>query len=155
MKYYETIGEELAHIASLHPEGMCVPSDVVKYAEDPKTKLHSRFTWDDEKAGHNYRLWQARQVIRLELKVITTGDRENAELIFNMPEKKVQTRQYVSLSTDRDSGGYRSIDVILEDEALRAQMVKDALLELQIFRAKYKSLKELAEVFAAIDRVSV
>lgn len=40
------------------------PESVVKAASSPRHPLHPCFEWDDEKAGEQYRLHQARNLIR-------------------------------------------------------------------------------------------
>jgi hypothetical protein len=54
--------------------GVLKPKDVVETARDPENVLHPRFEWDDEKAGEQYRLLQARQLIRVS--VIVTGEED-------------------------------------------------------------------------------
>jgi len=39
-------------------------SDVVEHARDKTSPLHGEFEWDNKKAGHEYRLQQARTLIR-------------------------------------------------------------------------------------------
>ena len=43
--------EELEAIAKKH-DGILRADDVVKYAKSPKTALHDKFEWDDQKAGY-------------------------------------------------------------------------------------------------------
>ena len=139
-----SIKEELRYISKLNG-GICSPYAVVKYAKNPKTLLHSKFTWDDDKAAFEYRLWQARRIISLELMVI-----ENEKL-----KEPISIRMYHSLPEDRcKNGGYRLVTDIMQDESLRNQLVEYALRELVVFQNKYKSLKELDVVFKAIDKVS-
>lgn len=40
------------------------PSVLVEEARNEKNPAHNAFEWDDEKAGHEFRLMQARQLIR-------------------------------------------------------------------------------------------
>ncbi len=42
---------------------------------------------------------------------------------------------------------------VLTEESMREQLLADALEELELFRSKYRRLKELAGVFAAIQKV--
>ena len=136
----EQIQVELEQIATTH-EGILYPHDVVEFARDPETALHSRFTWDDTKAAEEYRTWQARQVIRLYVNVIY--------------EEHPPTRIFVSLEEDRaNGGGYRYILNVLTDDERRKQLLDQALKEFRILRKKYQELKELAEVYQAIDRAS-
>jgi hypothetical protein len=129
---------ELKRIAEEN-DGLLQPETVVDEARPVSSPLHSRFEWDNTVAGEAYRLWQARQLIRVVVEVITqTGEKENV---------------FVSLSSDRKESGYRVMTEVLTDKQMRAQMLSDALAELECFRDKYKRLKELAAVFSAIKKV--
>lgn len=44
--------------------GKLTASLLEKAASNPKHSLHKEFVWDDQIAGHKYRLIQARQIIR-------------------------------------------------------------------------------------------
>jgi hypothetical protein len=133
------IQKELEAIRKSHG-GHLRPEDIVEFARDKKTALHSRFQWDDTDAAHQWRLQQARQIIRVHVTVIQ--------------EDVGPVRAYVSLKTDRHhKGGYRAMVDVLSDEEQYAQMLADALDELRTFRAKYNKLKELRPVWDAIDSI--
>lgn len=121
--------------------GTVTPERVVAFASNPKTALHRRFVWDDTEAAHQYRVFQARQVLRVYVYV---------------PEGQEKTvRAFVSLQTDRHIGvGYRHIEDVMSDPEMRAQLLDEALDELRVFQKKYRRLKELAPVFAAAKRVA-
>ena len=51
-------------IKSLKENGQLTTSGVLNSAKDENSPLHNIFEWDDQKAGHEYRLIQARQIIR-------------------------------------------------------------------------------------------
>lgn len=120
--------------------GMLSPAAVVDFARNPKTALHSRFTWDNSEAAEQWRLHEARNVIRVYVYV---------------PEGQTEpVRAYVSLRQDRHAeGGYRAIRDVLTDEELSEQLLSEALDELRVFRRKYQQLKELHAVFAEIDQL--
>jgi hypothetical protein len=120
--------------------GAIPPAAVVQYAKDPETALHSKFTWDDGKAAEQYRLWQARQVLRVYVNI-------------TMPEntEPVRVRAFLSLPNDRKDGtGYRSLMGVIGNDTYREQMLEMAKRELKTFRYKYRTLSELAEVHKAI-----
>lgn len=114
---------------------------VVEFARDPKTALHSKFEWDDNKASHEYRLWQARHVISVHVTVVE-GCRKPVPA-------------YVSLQRDRnvEGGGYRAIADVMSDEQQRAELLQQAATELMAFKRKYARLTELNKVFEAIEEV--
>jgi hypothetical protein len=139
MKTNKTI-QELKRIAREN-DGLLQPEVVVEEARPLKSPLHKKFQWDDTIAGQQYRIWQARQLIRISVEVLT-GMKERMDV-------------FVSLSPDRDreSGGYRVMLDVLSDVQMRKQMLKDALEELENFSDKYHKLEELAEIFSAIKKV--
>lgn len=139
IKKIAVIARELRRIAKSN-EGLLLPQTVVESARSKKSPLHSRFEWDDSEAAEKYRIWQARQLIKVCVEVL--------------PGINTATEVFVSLSEDRYGGrGYRVTTEVLQDEDLAAQMLEDALAELQIFRLKYRRLSKLVEVFAAIDHL--
>lgn len=130
---------ELKRIASENG-GLLQPETVVQEARPASSPLHSRFEWDNTVAGQQYRIWQARHLIRISVEVLA-GTKESMNV-------------FVSLSPDRnkESGGYRVLTDVLTDKQMRLQMLHDALEELELFREKYKRLKELSEIFSAIKK---
>jgi hypothetical protein len=130
--------QELQRIAKKHG-GVINPPDVVAAARNPKSPLHSKFTWDDTEAAEQYRLWQARQLIRVVVTVV--------------PRTETTERVWVSLTGDRGKGGYRALVDVLSDDDMRVQLLEEAKAEFAVFRAKFGRLSELAKVFAAMDDV--
>lgn len=127
-------------LRSLYEEhGSLNPADVVEWARlHPESALHGRFTWDDTKAAHEYRLWQARQVIT------------EVEVVW--PDGK--TRQaYVSEIPRRGKEGYSALVEVISDEERRAMFLAQALDEYERVGAKYADLQELTEVRASVARV--
>lgn len=138
----EKVRRELNDIREAHDEGLLRPEDVVAFARNPKTELHKLFTWDDSEAAHQYRLEQARHIIRVVVRVLPNGP-------------QVPTRVYVSLNAERvkPGGGYRTLVSVLSDEESRANLLAEALRDLEFFQRKYAILDELADVFAAMNAV--
>ena len=64
--------------------GAVTPSLVVEFAKDETTELHKRFEWDDTAAAEQYRLNQARRVIRV-TKIVYEGERQT---LFHVPKIK-------------------------------------------------------------------
>lgn len=119
--------------------GILRPADVVEYARDPDTALHAQFEWDDGKAAEQYRLEQARRVIRCVVRVV--GD------------DAAPMRMYVSLVDDRQAGdSYRTLDDVAADEELRQRLVSQALREADSWRVRYERFTELEPVVRAIKR---
>lgn len=123
--------------------GVLLCQHVVDFAQDPGVEIHGCFEWDNTEAGHQYRLWQARKLIQVFVRV-----EENTKKPYPV---------YVSLKDDRagEGGGYRATVDVLSDDEMRDKFLMQALQELNRIRVKYNALKKLAGVFAAIDAVGV
>jgi hypothetical protein len=143
MSQQEKIVRELKALSKQN-KGFLTAQHVVEFARDPETALHSRFEWNDNKAAEEYRIWQARQLLRVYVEVI------NDDL--------KPARIFVSLKSDRynrSGGGYRPFITVLEDHQLRAEMLQDALEEFKVYRAKYAALRELARAFNDMETALV
>ncbi len=140
MQHNETVrvSEELRAIANASG-GILLPEKVVEFASNPETALHGRFTWDDTEAARQYRLFQARQVIRLNV-IVIEGSSE-------------PVRAYVSLSNDRDHGGYRRMVDVLSNDDLTSRLLADAVAELEGIKRKYEHLKALVPIWAALGSI--
>jgi hypothetical protein len=136
------IRDELHRLVHRH-RGELRPEQVVEAAKSKDSPLHASFEWDDTEAAQQYRLDQARNLIRA---VVTYED--------NGKGKALPCRVFVSLTTDRTKGGagYRLTTDVLSDTERRMQMLADAKAEMQRFREKYRALSELADVFAAMEQ---
>lgn len=137
------IEAELTRIARKN-NGVLTAEMVVAAARDEDSPLHDSFTWDNDVAAERWRLYQARNLI-LHVKVETTAVNNHRVII----------RAWTSLTTDRnhDGGGYRETIHVLSNKDQRRQLLADALAELKLFEEKYRTLKELAGVFAQIRKV--
>lgn len=99
--------------------------------------LHNEFEWNDAKAAESYRETQASYIIR-------------SLCIAPEDEQKEPVRAVFVISGEV---GYESTQIIMQNEEKRTALLDVALKELIAFKKKYAMLKELAEVFAAIDKV--
>lgn len=136
------VQDELERIRGRN-DGLLRPEDVVKAARPKSSPLHDKFDWDDGTAAHNWRLEQARHLIRVFVQVIDTG------------EGNTESRMFVALSSDRPGGGgYRVLTEVLGDDTLRRALLQDAYEDMRRFTQKYSTLVELTDVFRAMDKVN-
>lgn len=118
--------------------GYLRPTDIVEYARNEASVLHSYFTWDDSEAAYKYRLAEARALIRVCVHV----SEQTSEKI----------RAFVSLTPDRNSsGGYRAIADVLDNQILMEVLMKDVIAELAAFKRKFERFRELAEINGLIE----
>lgn len=133
---------ELKQLSNKH-NGILSPETVIKAARNPASVLHSQFEWNNSKAAHQYRLWQARHLLRVVVEIISDG------------KNKTPVNVFVSLTPDRDGcrGGYRQTVDVVSDKVLYNTMLSNALDELKTFRNKYQFIKELAVIFGEIQKL--
>lgn len=135
-----TYVDELNEICKRN-RGILRAEDVVEYAADPNTQLHSKFTWDDDEASRLWRLHEARNLIRV-------------AVIYEKKANK-EIKAFVSMMDDRtgEGGGYRLTATVLSNADMRQKLLQEAKEELMVFRDKYAMLNELANIFEAINKV--
>lgn len=117
-------------------DGALHPAVVVKEAKSKDSPLHECFDWDDRKAADAHRMNQARQLIRVAVRVIPA--------ISNSP-----VREYVSISTLRKTGtgSYLATVDVVSDEERYAQALADAIKTLQQLERRFGYIRELAPVW--------
>ncbi len=133
-----SVVDELELIRKSH-DGILRAEDVVEYATNPRSLLHDRFVWDDSEAAKQYRLEQARQLIRVS--------------VVMLPGASEPVRAFISLKSDREEsgGGYRSLPEVVNNGQLREQMLADARADAEVFRRKYDKLQEIQPIITAMD----
>jgi hypothetical protein len=109
------------------------PEKVVEAAENEQAEMHKCFTWDDTKAGHLYRLGEARKLIQGIITVDEAPDREPVE--YRAFESVVieEQRQYVPTK------------VALNDPDMREQVfveIRQSIGELSVKAKMYRYLAE-------------
>ncbi len=133
-KRTDALREELLALRSV--QGLVNPVTVVRWARsNPGSHLHGALCWDDAIAAERYRLWQVRELISVHIVDVSGGP------------------QFVSLSIDRQVGGYRTVAEVMGRTELRDVMMADALAELERVQARYQKLTELAAVWAEAGKV--
>jgi len=116
---------------------------VVEDAKSEDTPYHDYFEWDNEKAGHQWRLVQARGLVRSinEVKIIREENND-------VPIK-------VRLFHDVKPGGYTPNETVWKVEEMREQVIQKALRELRGWSNRYRLYTELAEIHKAVDNVQL
>ena len=100
--------------------GILTPAAVVEAARDPKSVLHSHFTWDDTEAAKMHREAQARALIRsVKVEIKTVSFPVSAPFFVRSPEAGGREQGYTSLAhlrTDEDAAR----DVVVSEFARAA-----------------------------------
>lgn len=124
--------DELAGI--YRREGRLTPELVVDEATPEGAALHHRFEWDNNVAGHKYRLVQARELIRSVLVTYKESDELGPQ----------QARAFVATYKpgDAESQGYVPTEEALADELTATLVLRAFERDLASLRRSYQHLSE-------------
>ena len=101
---------------------------VLDEAKDETSPLHSHFEWDDSVAAEAHRRYQARVLIQ----------RCKITIVESEP---TTIRAFVSLQSDREAGGgYRMTTKVMDDAALREELMHDIRLTIARWNQKLNLL---------------
>ncbi|MEO5375107.1 MAG: hypothetical protein H7840_12625 [Alphaproteobacteria bacterium] len=136
----QMVGERLEQLRLASSDDLTADR-VVADANAPSSPLHPLFEWDDDEAAHQYRLVQARSLIR--------------SVVVHYPAAPEGPRTAIAFVNIRqdDHHYYTATAVALSDPARRAIVLRQAWNDFQALRKRYQDLGEFAAVFAALDGV--
>lgn len=120
-----------ALVALVERDGSITPASVLDEARDEASPLHTHFEWDDSEAAEQYRLVQARGLIRRYKVTVEVK-----------PDTFVKVRQFSSVpAADPDEGtDYVLTSEALKDDVQRDFIFKQCIREIATLRAKYGAL---------------
>ena len=120
--------------------GMISAEQFVEQAKPESSILHSYLEWDDSMAAHEYRLTQARTMLRSI--VVYDGA---------APGEKVRAFHHVTLTDDVVTEAYVSHQIVWQKPELIDQVVSQAYKELRAFTNKYRVYRELEDLVKAVE----
>lgn len=128
--------------------GVLTPDAVVKDAKNRNSPLHEHFEWDDTKAAYQYRLDQARELIRkVRVEVVTSTHTVCAPMYVRDPRVDADKQGYAPVAELKD-------DRTVASDALRYEFSRAiALLERSIAIAETLGLAD--EVHDLLQRTRV
>lgn len=128
--------EELDRTVGLTPENL------VEASRPEDAPLHNEFEWDDRIAAEEFRRTQARLMIC------------NLSIVLE-EQKQEPIRAFFSLQNGfrKNEGTYESTITIMSDNDKRKRLFDNAKRDMEAFKNKYQMLKELKDVFVAMDAI--
>lgn len=128
----EEVAEELERIRCKYDKKLR-PMDILVESSKAKAKLRDFFEWDDTVAGHEYRLWQARQLTRAVIEVVIDDG------------KTTSFAKYVHVAkSEKDDGYYQEIDVLVTNVDEFKLALVEAIARLQAAEYAVKVLRQKA-----------
>lgn len=149
-KNAQQIGEEIEKLGE-----SVTPAELVSEAKR-NTVLKKYFTWDDRKAAHDHRLWQARHLLG-SLSVVVempNGDQKELRAFYS---QKVESSSVDDEGSEevRTSRRYMHISVVEREPELARDVIGDAKRELREWKTRYSDYSAyFGPVFAAIEQVA-
>lgn len=121
-------------LLQLHQEHQhLTPQIVVEEAANESHILHDCFEWDDSKAGHHYRLWQARQLLRITVQEEKESPTSEPKHVF------IHTK-------DPDLGPvYQTRDVLIQKVDLLKAAIEEAQEDLRASEFRLIEVEKLAK----------
>ena len=126
-------------------DGVISAHAVVEVAKSPTSPLHVHFQWNDDKAAHEFRLWQARQLIAV---IIIERAPNDTQRTFT----NVVVEQKTAKGESQLVRAYVSTERVLDDPDLRQQVLEQAVGEIRRWTAKYRHFDELETVIKTVDK---
>ena len=145
------VGAEIADaLAELVDEkGEIAPATVVGTARGLEgSPLNACFNWDDGIAAADWRLEQARRLLRTV---------RSARVIYDpvsQADRSVMVPVFATYAPADDGRNFRLVSDVLTLPAHRRALLAEAYAEMLRFKARYGVLSELAEVHSAMLRAS-
>lgn len=143
----QVAAEEIERLREQNGGSVSAP-DILASAAPESSPLHPCFQWDDQMAAHQYRLTQARDILRHVVVIVHDEDKQETS----------EVRAFVAYEPEEGPGEnyrekYTHVKTAMETPAIREQLVERAWDELISWRNRYEKLQAFAKVFAAIDAV--
>lgn len=145
-------------ICSLYEQyGAIKPEHVVEAARPDDAVLHDEIEWDEATAATEYRLQQARHLLR------------SAVVVYRRPDQTLTqpVRAFVKLVPSVDDPTldnvaedavqphvYLPIRRVMDEPDLRQRLKRQAFSELSTWRQRYRDISEFAAVFEQIDTLA-
>lgn len=120
-------------------KGELTPQDVLADARHDNSPLHSFFEWDDGEAAEQFRLQQARGLIRSVVAIYVSEDKP-----------ATRARMFVHIN-EPSAPHYREAGHAMSQNKTRQMVLQRAWKELAAWKSRYKDLKEFSELFEVID----
>lgn len=136
----KVVGEHLEFLRKQH-KGELTPADVLADARHDNSPLHSFFEWDDGVAAEQFRLQQARGLIKSVIAVYVREDKP-----------AVRTKMFVHVP-EPSAPHYRETSHAMSQAKTRKMVLDRAWNELKAWKARYRDLEEFAGLVQIIDTI--
>lgn len=129
--------------------GDLTADSVVTEAKDKSNPLHKCFEWNNTKAGHQYRLEQARGLIRcIVIKKEINNEQKEVRAFVNIKRDEQGELSLSPFAKGRST--YMPLNDAMKNPVLAKYTVDMAARDLESVMSKYDDLKELSGLFKVV-----
>lgn len=133
-----TAGAVLEEIRAKTGRDDVTPEELLNASRDEDSPTHAEFDWDDSIAAHKWRLEQARLII--------------AHIRIIRADSQSEYKERAFVSAPGGNHAYVPLETALGKDEYREHLLNQAKKEMTVFLAKYRRIKELAEVTDAMTK---
>lgn len=134
-------GEHIEELDRIH--GEVTPQILLDDSRPTDAVLHPCYEWDDSIAAEKYRLHQSKKIIGNLVIVSVSKNKDDAE-------KETRVNAFVSIKERNESASYRPTVMALSNSNMKAQVVKNAVAELRMFKAKYNGIVDFESIIKEV-----
>lgn len=134
-KEAQLVGEYLAALAG--PRQVITPVEVLEAAQSPGSPLHRYFTWDDSKAAQQWRINEARQVLRSIVVCRIEGDQVS------------KSRDWLSVADDDQQVAYVRSEFVWQTPSLADRVIEQARGQMEDWVRRYQDYEQIREAVSA------
>lgn len=138
----KAVGEHL-ELLRIQFKGELTPKDVLDDARHDNSPLHPFFEWSDTAAAEQYRLQQARGLIKSVVAIYVSDDK---------PAQRMKA--YVHIA-EPSAPHYRETGHAMSQKKTRDLVLQRAWSEFKQWQKRYKDLKEFSDLFEAAEQVEM
>jgi hypothetical protein len=137
----QVVGERLEQIRAQDGDGL-TPAQVLADAKPTDALLHNLFEWRNAPAANEWRLYQARHVIRALRITVPDAPGDLPKVIY----------ANISIAQEGNNRVYMPVQIVAADAAMQEWTITNALNYLKGFQERYRHLTELGPIMDAIDK---
>ena len=137
----DTLRDELLRIRAEY--GDLTAEAIVYSASSKSSPIHNEFIWDDSEAAHQYRLAQARKLVKYvkEPYVRPTGEQSRVRYFHAIPQ-------------DDNRTVYTPLNEVIEDPIATAILLRQAEREWRTLWGRYQHLSEFVAIVQGTVKVA-
>jgi hypothetical protein len=117
-------------------DGCLRPTAVVSYARPKRSPLHDEFEWNDKVAGEQFRLQQARRLIRVTVRRSPTGVEEKW---VHVPSEQIDGP--TARDDDRE-GAYKPVSVVVQTPSEYERAMREMMSHLNAIERSVMALRK-------------